>query len=156
MGSKRSFRTDERGIEGLPIRLVIALVVGVAALGIMMNMLGGIGTPGKTEVRVQYSDGAVVETSELPKSGYTIKVVGEDGQPVEGARVIVSGGTAQLNSPITPDTQTSADGTIDVDLNGVSLRADQTQGTLKVEVIPPSNSNWADDQSNTEIRIVEG
>ncbi|MFC7196258.1 hypothetical protein ACFQL4_19210 [Halosimplex aquaticum] len=32
---------DERAIEGLPIRLVIALVVGVASLAIMMQMIGG-------------------------------------------------------------------------------------------------------------------
>ncbi len=28
---------DDRAIEGLPIRLVIALVVGVASLSVMMN-----------------------------------------------------------------------------------------------------------------------
>ncbi|MEF8777657.1 MAG: carboxypeptidase regulatory-like domain-containing protein, partial [Natronomonas sp.] len=33
---------DTRGIEGLPVRLVIALVVGVASLSVMMNMISGI------------------------------------------------------------------------------------------------------------------
>ena len=35
---RRSFRTDRRAIEGLPVRLVIALVVGVASLSVMMGM----------------------------------------------------------------------------------------------------------------------
>ena len=38
MGRKRRFAADTRGIEGLPVRLVIALVVGVASLSVMMNM----------------------------------------------------------------------------------------------------------------------
>ena len=33
------FSRDERAIEGLPVRLVIALVVGVASLSVMMNTL---------------------------------------------------------------------------------------------------------------------
>jgi len=40
--NRRSFRTDRRAIEGLPVRLVIALVVGVASLSVMMGMIGDI------------------------------------------------------------------------------------------------------------------
>ncbi|MDR9380145.1 MAG: carboxypeptidase regulatory-like domain-containing protein [Natronomonas sp.] len=36
------FNSDTRGIEGLPVRLVTALVVGVASLSVMMNMISGI------------------------------------------------------------------------------------------------------------------
>ena len=51
-----TFTDDDRAIEGLPIRLVIALVVGVAALTIMMNMLAGLGDIGQTDVYVEYDD----------------------------------------------------------------------------------------------------
>ncbi len=39
MSTRQRFRSDDRAIEGLPIRLVIALVVGVASLSVMMNMI---------------------------------------------------------------------------------------------------------------------
>ena len=32
------FRSDTRAIEGLPVRLVVALVVGVASMSVMLNM----------------------------------------------------------------------------------------------------------------------
>ena len=44
------FRDDERAIEGLPVRLVIALVVGVASLSVMMSMLSGISGLAVTEI----------------------------------------------------------------------------------------------------------
>lgn len=154
MGSKRSFRSDERAIEGLPIRLVIALVVGVAALGIMMNMLGGIGTPGKTEVQVQYPDG---DGAVGPPGGQvTVEVVDEEGQEVTNAQVIVSPGTAQMPSGAETYSTGSSSNQVTVDIPSDALRADQTKGTLEVEVIPPSDSDWEDEQSNTEIVVVEG
>ena len=42
MSKRRRFGDDTRGIEGLPVRLVIALVVGVASLSVMMNMISGL------------------------------------------------------------------------------------------------------------------
>jgi hypothetical protein len=38
VGGIGAFGRDRRAIEGLPIRLVIALVVGVASLSVMLNM----------------------------------------------------------------------------------------------------------------------
>jgi len=62
--SRVSFIRDDRAIEGLPIRLVIALVVGVAALALMLNMLGGIGDVGDTEVTVRIDDGELIEADQ--------------------------------------------------------------------------------------------
>lgn len=39
MPALEEFRRDDRAIEGLPIRLVVGVVVGVAALGIMLNII---------------------------------------------------------------------------------------------------------------------
>lgn len=39
-----SFRGDTRAVEGLPVRLVIAFVVGVATLSVMLNMVSGVET----------------------------------------------------------------------------------------------------------------
>lgn len=43
---------DDRAIEGLPIRLVIALVVGVASLSVMMVFISGLDTMTVTELDV--------------------------------------------------------------------------------------------------------
>ncbi|MCW8172112.1 hypothetical protein D8S78_03500 [Natrialba swarupiae] len=64
----QSLESDDRAIEGLPIRLVIALVVGIAALSVMMNMLGGVGEFGDTEVTIEWEDDHVVQTGDLAES----------------------------------------------------------------------------------------
>ncbi len=46
----RSLVADRRAIEGLPVRLVIALVVGVASLSVMMGMIGDIDGLAATEI----------------------------------------------------------------------------------------------------------
>lgn len=60
-----SLLEDGRGIEGLPIRLVIALVVSVAALAIVMSMLDGVGSVGQTEVDVEITEGDVIYTGDV-------------------------------------------------------------------------------------------
>ena len=87
------FRRDERAIEGLPVRLVIALVVGVASLSVMMSMLSGISGLAVTELDVQ-------PTPEVFTPGnHTIQVavVDPDGQRVSNATVVARGGSARLD-----------------------------------------------------------
>ncbi|MFC4541105.1 hypothetical protein ACFO5R_04070 [Halosolutus amylolyticus] len=148
----RSFTEDDRAIEGLPIRLVIALVVGVAALALMLNMLGTIGTVGDTEVTAEIDDtDQVIEAGQ--KQDVTIDVIDENGNEVEDATIIVTAGSAQLNGPAdeyTGSSSNSADVTIDPD-----LRADQDKGTLEIDVVPPSDSNYIDEQPNAEIVVVD-
>ncbi|MFP8952958.1 hypothetical protein ACLI4Z_08305 [Natrialbaceae archaeon A-arb3/5] len=145
----RPLATDDRAIEGLPIRLVIALVVGVAALSVMMNMLGGIGEVGETEVTIEWDGDHVIEESSLSSSlSYT--VVDENGNEVEDATVIVSAGSAQLDEPVHDDS-----GSITIPTEA-GLRQDQDTGTLDVEIVPPSDSNYVDEQSNPEVVIVDG
>ncbi len=161
--SQGTFGTDNRAIEGLPIRLVIALIVGVAALAIMMNMLGGIGDFGETEVHIEYQDDQnVLHLSDLRGGSEQVEmeVYAEDGETVEDATVMVSGGSAQLEQTLTeptgPDSHevdfTFGDTGVDSD---VDLRSDQNRGTLEVEIIPPADSDYVDEQANTEIVIID-
>lgn len=160
-----SLLQDERAIEGLPIRLVIALVVGVAALAIMMSLLDGVGSVGQTEVDVEIAtDSEVIYTADV-NSGeveVTMDVVSEDGEPVEDGRVMVQAGSAQLDTPQTAElngdnTVTfTFDNTDGSDGNDVELRADQNQGTLEVEIFPPSDSDYTDSLRNSEIIVIEG
>ena len=156
------FARDDRAIEGLPIRLVIALVVGVAALALMLNMLGTIGEVGDTEVTVEIDEDDQV----IDKNADTVEmdVIDENGNDVEDATVIVSAGSAQISGvkeAQTGEHPSDPDDTVDghvahVELSGdQDLRADQDMGTLEIDVVPPSDSNYIDEQPNPEIIVRE-
>ncbi|RQG93122.1 hypothetical protein EA462_02655 [Natrarchaeobius halalkaliphilus] len=144
----RSLESDDRAIEGLPIRLVIALVVGVAALSIMLNMLGGVGEFGETEVTIEWEDDHVLEESQLA-STLSFSIVDDEGNDVDGSTVIVTAGSAQLDDPVYVD----GGGEITIP-DHAGLRQDQNTGTLEVEIVPPNDSNYVDEQSNPEIVLV--
>lgn len=147
--SKRSFRSDERAIEGLPIRLVIALVVGVAALSMMMTILDGVGDIGETELTYEYDEivhqkGDTVDT--------TMEIVDENGNEITDTTVLVTSGTAQLDGSVSASTGPDSN-EITLGIDGVDLRQGQDTGTLEVEIIPPSNSDHVDNTDNPEIII---
>ncbi|WP_238709219.1 DUF7382 domain-containing protein [Natronorubrum halophilum] len=153
--SRSSFARDDRAIEGLPIRLVIALVVGVAALALMLNMLGTIGSVGDTEVDVEITKGQVVENGE--EEDITIEVIDENGNYVDDATVLISSGSAQLEGTLDQNTADSSE-EYEAKFEDVSehgLRADQDKGTLEIDVVPPSDSSYIDEQPNSEIIVVQ-
>ena len=140
---------DERAIEGLPIRLVIALVVGVASLGVMMNTLAGIQTLGVTELDVQPQPEVIGENA----TDVTVAVVGPDGDQVAGATVVAKSGTARLDPIVTA--RTGSNGTATMTLNA-SLGQNQAEGELKLSVKPPAGGQYADKRGNTDILVVDG
>lgn len=152
---RRSFAADDRAIEGLPIRLVIALVVGVAALGIMMTMLSGIGDFGTTEATVEYDDNPIDEGDDV-----TVSVVTGDGDPIEGATILVTSGdltvpNAESFDADTGDNDNEAEisigeaDTYDVE---VDFRTNQDHGTIEVEVIPPDDGDY--DGTTSDLRVI--
>lgn len=150
---RRSFVHDDRAIEGLPIRLVIALIIGVVSLGIMLQILGGIDTfEANTEVDVEFDEDVFyVDTDDT----VTVKVVDEDGNEVPGATVIATAGSAQMDSAIVeraPEDDNEV--TIDLRSEGLRLPPDQDTGTVEFEVQPPSGTNWVDDEPNNELLVV--
>ena len=146
-GRENSFHGDERAIEGLPIRLVIALVVGVASLSVMMSMLGGLSGLTVTELDVHPSAEVVTPGEQTIE----LTVVGADGDPVSDATVVVKGGTADIDGVKTGETDAS--GTASVTVNP-SLRANQEDGTLVIDIKPPAGSEFADERGNTKILVV--
>lgn len=150
----RRLRTDDRAIEGLPVRLVIALVVGVAALSVMMGMIDGISGVGMTEIDVELDeDDAVIDPGDSEQ--VAVRVVDGDGEPVAGARVVVRGDTATLDDgPIVSD-RTDEDGTVELDVEP-EMPDYQTEGALTVTVKPPAGSDYVDRRSNTEILVIRG
>jgi hypothetical protein len=144
----RSFASDDRGIEGLPIRLVIALVVGVASLGVMMQMISGISGLSHEELDVKPEPEVVSPDGR----SVTFTVVGPEGEPIEGATVIVKSGTAELDGVKTGTTDENGQVSLSVD---PSLRPNQEEGTLVVDIKPPASGGYADERDNTKILVVE-
>ena len=138
---------DERGIEGLPIRLVIALVVGVACLGVMMSTISGLSTLQVTEVDVEPNP----EVTTPGTTSVTVTVVDPDGSPVSDATVIAKSGTATLENVSTAATGANGNATFSL---SPSLGPNQDQGTVTFEVQPPASSNYQDGQSNTDLLVV--
>ena len=143
------FGRDERAIEGLPIRLVIALVVGVASLSIMLNLLSGVQGLTTTELDVRPEPEVVQPGS----TEVTVTVVGTDGAPVADATVVVKAGSATLDGVATATT--GEEGTASLSLDP-SLRPNQQEGTLVFEVKPPAGSGYRDRRGNTKVLVVRG
>lgn len=142
------FRRDERGIEGLPIRLVVALVVGVASLSVMMQMLSGISGLAVTEVDAR-------PTPEVTAPGnqtVTVQVVGPEGDTVSNATVVARSGSARLDGLATA--RTDANGVATMTL-APRLGPNQVEGTVELDVKPPAGSEYVDRRENTALLVVE-
>ncbi len=137
---------DERAIEGLPIRLVIALVVGVASLAVMMNTIQGLGALGVSELDVQPSPDVV----EPGTQEVNVTVVDSGGDAVANATVVAKSGSARLSGVTTAET--GADGTATLTIDP-QLGPNRVEGTVELDVKPPSDS-YADRRGNTDILVV--
>ncbi|ELZ75487.1 Ig-like domain-containing protein [Haloferax larsenii] len=142
-----AFRSDTRAIEGLPVRLVVALVVGVASMSVMLNMLSGVQGLATSELNVKPSPDVV----EPGTHDITFTVVDHEGNPVEGATVVVKSGTAELGDVVAE--KTGGDGTATATVEA-ELSANREDGTLVVDVKPPAGSSFVDRRENTAILVV--
>jgi len=144
----RSFRTDTRAVEGLPVRLVIAFVVGVATLSVMLNMVSGVETLAVQELNVRPEPDVVGPGDQT----VVLSAVDSDGATVSGATLVVTSGTARIDGPVVAKTNESGRAAVDL---SPELAANQADGTLSVRVKPPAGSNYADRRKNTVILVVD-
>ena len=143
-----SFRSDTRAIEGLPVRLVIALVVGVASLSVMLNMVSGIQGLAVTELDARPSPDVVAPGEQT----IDVAVVDPDGAPVAGATVVVRSDTARIDGVVTAETDANGVATVTV---APRLRPNQADGTLEISVKPPAESSqFTDRRENTKVLVV--
>lgn len=145
--TERSLRRDTRAIEGLPIRLVIALVVGVACLSVMMTTISDLGSLGVSEVDVQPDPEVVPPDAD----SVTVTVVDASGDPVSNATVIARSGSAKLSGTKTAKTGHNGTATIPID---PELGPNQAEGTITFDVKPPGG-DYADRRENTEVLVVK-
>lgn len=144
--SNRSLWRDERAIEGLPIRLVIALVIGVACLGVMLNVVGGFDSLNTTELDTQPEPDIIEPGTET----INVTVVDPDGEGIEAATVIARSDTATLNTTIRGETD--GDGVVQLELE-TSLRPNQDEGRISLGIRPP-HGEYVDKQENTGILVI--
>ncbi|PSP95335.1 Ig domain-containing protein group 1 domain-containing protein [Halobacteriales archaeon QS_4_62_28] len=142
---------DDRAIEGLPIRLVIALVVGVASLSVMMNTITGLGTLTVSELDVDPAE-EVIGPGETEMN---LTVLDSKSQPVSGATVVITGGTATLEGTTAVTATTGPHGNVSV-LIDPTLGPNQQEGTITIDVKPPASGGYSDRRSNTNILVVAG
>nr|WP_208288510.1 carboxypeptidase regulatory-like domain-containing protein [Halobacterium sp. R2-5] len=132
----------------MPVRLVIAFVVGVATLSVMLSMVSGVDTLAVSELDASPDPDVVTPGDQ----SVDVTAVDADGDPVAGATIVVKSGTADLDGVATATTGDDGVATLDVD---PSLGQNQVDGTLRISVKPPAGSDYADRRENTEILVVE-
>ena len=140
-------RRDDRAIEGLPVRLVIALVVGVASLSVMLNMISGVQGLAVAELDARPTP----EVTTPGEQDLSVTVVDPDGRPVAGATVIVAGDTARLDGVATAQTGSNGTATVAV---APTLGPNREQGTLSISIKPPAGGQYADRRGNTRVLVV--
>ncbi len=148
------FGSDERAIEGLPIRLVIAVAVGIAAFSLLLGMLSDVEPAEPTEVTVEAQDSSGLVIENGTDSRLEMAVIDENGVAVPAATVIIKSKTARVQPAI--QSQSGSDGEVEVTVSSddVSLLPGQEAGTLEIEIVPPSDSNWVDESSNPDITVI--
>jgi len=140
---------DERGIEGLPVRLIIAFVVGVATLGVLLQMVSGVGTLATSELDAKPTPDVVG----VGEHTFDVAVVDSSGSRVADATVVVKSGTARVDQTIVAHTNESGVAVVEAD---VSLSPNQGEGTLTIDLKPPAGSEFVDRRANTKVLVVRG
>lgn len=165
-------------ITSKPMFTVAAVLLGIVLVaGTLTATSGGLLFSG-TEVDVQLGQDTVL-TSDLRDNGtaVVVSVVDEHGDPVTDGDVTISGDTARLDDPQTApvgggtdawraaggDPSQLASNQAAFHLSGegvegptVTLDADQNRGVLEIEVDPPADSDYADEQANPGLIVVDG
>ena len=141
------FRRDERAIEGLPIRLVIAFVVGVATLSVMLSMISGVQSFGVSELDAKPEPEVVSPGAQE----VSITAIDSEGAPVADATVLVKRGSASLETVAVEKTGPNGEAELSIEPR---LGPNQAEGTLTVEVKPPAGSQYMDRRENSEILVI--
>lgn len=143
----------------MPIRLVVAITVGTAALSMLVPMLDAVEETERHEVTVELDSQHVVLDTESPER-VTVDVVTADGEPVRDSTVVFSAGSAPLtDGPQTVDTGPDSNQVTvrvgespEADLT-VDFRTTQRRGTIEIGVVPPADEAFSAQATHPEITV---
>ena len=91
MSILRSIRNDRNGgIEGLPLQLMIIILVATMGTAILLGWMGSIETPKSIGDVTALNEPVIADSSNTIK-GVEILVTDQDGNPLEGATVVLTG-----------------------------------------------------------------
>lgn len=164
---RQSLRADERAIEGLPIRLIIALFVGLVALGLMLQVLGIFDEDqlDTSEGNILIESGEVVDelNSQSASSDtiVTFSIVDGNGETVTAVdRVLLQPDTA-LGETVTVNVTDGTGNLTEEKLFGngneqanARLRSDQTEGSFEISLVESDASEF--DQVETGVFTILG
>ncbi len=153
---KKGFLNDEDGVEGLPVRLIVVLVIGVIALAAMVSALNGF-KPQKTMsasvIEVSGKEGNMLT---IEQAGFgtvnrswtcKVKVTDSNGDPVDGASVVMYGlGGAGS------DKTNKTGGAYLTKTNDVVLNSNQNSGYMTMEVTAPGYSSYKNENALVVVR----
>ncbi len=146
----KNLKHDRRGgIEGLPLQLMIIILVATIGTGIILNWMGSIETPKSIGDVDVLSDTVTCDKLGNISGDIEILVKDQEGNPLEGATVILTGMGVKNSHNTTVYGTTGEDGTVTFsDLTITPMSG--SYGYLKVNV---SKTGYGED-SSTRIVVV--
>ncbi|HEY3273287.1 MAG TPA: carboxypeptidase regulatory-like domain-containing protein [Methanocella sp.] len=157
MKARRRFIEDEEAVEGLPVRLIVVLVVGVIALAAMVAVVNGFKPQKSMSAAVYEVGGKDGNMLMIPKAGSgpaehnwtcRVKVVDAKGDPIEGASVIVHG-LSGAGSDITDRYGVAYLSKT----NNVNLNSNQNSGYMTLEVSASGYNTYKNENAIAVVRV---
>ena len=154
---RKGFKKDEDGVEGLPVRLIVVLVVGVIALSAMVAAVNSFKpqrtlTAAVTEVSSKAGNLLQVSNSGEGTVSKTwtcyVNVSDDKGDPVSGASVIVHG----LGGAGSGVSNTKGVAYISK-TNDIRLNPNQNSGYLTLEVNAPGFYQYKNENALAVVRV---
>lgn len=126
-------KNKKGSIEGLPLQLMIVILIATVGTAILMGWMGNIETP-RSIGSVEVVSGDIIIDGNSTSSGLVeIYVTDQDGNPLEGATVVLSGlGVTDMNGR-TAHCNTDAGGHALLDKLRLTLRGSEI-GFITVNV----------------------
>ena len=144
----------------MPIRLVVAITVGTAAMSLLVPMLDTVEQTQQREVTVEPDRQQVVLDPENAMQDVTIAVVTAEGEPIPESTVIVSERSLPLvdgpetfeTGPDSHEVTVSVGDSLAADVP-VAFRRTQQRGTVELDVSPPSGGDFTARSDHPELTV---
>lgn len=144
----------------MPIRLVVAITVGTAAMSLLVPMLDTVEETKQTAVTVEPDSQQVVLDPETEMANVTIAVISGAGEPIPDSTVIVSERSLPLadgpqtfeTGPDSHEITVSVGDTTRADVP-VTFRKTQQRGTIELDVHPPSSGDFTVRSDHPELTV---